>query len=98
MNTPCLVCNGRGVIEVTGVMVEAGVSRPLDPVELTCVWCNGSKVMTPAQVAEHRWYVEAWCRCGNPSGNTRFYENGEDPTFYTHHWNCEDCGKLVQVG
>lgn len=39
-----------------------------------------------------------WCKCGNPSEETTFYEDGEGELCVKHHYICDDCGLIWQVG
>lgn len=65
------------------------------PMEIDCVYCDASGSMTPAQKALFDAMEQMWCRCGNPSGNTTFHEDSMNSK---HHWSCDDCGAVVQIG
>jgi hypothetical protein len=38
------------------------------------------------------------CECGNPSKETTFYDNGEGELCDKHHYICDDCDLIFQVG
>jgi Fe2+ or Zn2+ uptake regulation protein len=38
---------------------------------------------------------EFWCKCGNPSERVTYHADTPDAK---HHWTCDDCGKVRQVG
>lgn len=85
----CPVCkDGKLTITVTG---EGKTSE----LEINCVHCNGQGTMTWAQRDAYDRMVAMWCRCGNSSGQVTFHD---DAPGSKHHWTCDDCGKVVQVG
>jgi len=88
----CKVCKGTGkqTIEVCGA--ETG------KFEMDCFWCEGTGEMTPRQKRTWDFARNSWCRCGNPSGESKFYDDGKHPTTKTHHYRCVDCGKITQIG
>lgn len=52
-----------------------------------------------AKMAEE--FVKFWCQCGNPSGEVTFHDDGVMPSAaccQKHHYHCDDCGKVTQVG
>jgi hypothetical protein len=48
--------------------------------------------------AEQKAHEAFWCFCGNPSGNHTYHDDNERRICRKHHWTCDDCGKVVQVG
>ncbi len=45
--------------------------------------------------------ARVWCQCGNPSKENYFHDDGVTPApscVGKHHWHCQDCGKVVQIG
>lgn len=55
-----------------------------------------------AAMTKKEWkaaHAAFWCQCGNPSGDVTFYEDDSRSKVCTkHHYRCNDCGKVVQVG
>jgi len=43
-------------------------------------------------------HPDFWCRCGNPSEDVAFYADGQHPEVHKHHWRCNDCGSVLQIG
>lgn len=46
-------------------------------------------------------YKEFWCSCGNPSESSYFHDDGQGTgpsCVQKHHYHCDDCGKITQVG
>jgi len=66
--------------------------------EMTCQKCNGSGEVDPVVEKKREKASKAfWCGCENSSGH--FYvEDGVSKKCQQHHWVCNDCGKVTQVG
>lgn len=43
-------------------------------------------------------YMKLFCQCGNPSGETIYFADGQGDVCEKHYWECADCGKAVQIG
>lgn len=39
-----------------------------------------------------------WCKCGNPSKQTTYYDDYEGELCDKHHYTCDDCNLIFQVG
>ena len=89
----CPRCKGSGKMDLT---VHEGGSATA--IKITCVTCDGAGEIDSFKYNLYRQEVEMWCRCGNPSGEVDFYEDGQDPKIGMHHIKCRDCGKVIQVG
>lgn len=90
----CAKCNGTGKGKCASVHYENGV-RKEQSFEITCFSCTGTGEVTAARVAQLKRMDEMWCRCGNPSGETTYHP---DSPRAKHHWTCNECGKITQVG
>ena len=89
----CPTCKGSGKQELT--VTEIGVEgRKVSKCEITCVDCKGKGEITKAQYEELEAQKNAWCSCGNPSGDVEYYELEGG----YHGYDCKDCGKLLQTG
>lgn len=71
------------------------MNQPPKEMLLTCPTCNGRGTISAALKKAHE---EFWCRCGNPSGQFEFFDDGEGAACTKHHYTCRDCGKVLQVG
>lgn len=60
-----------------------------------CIYCHGHGEISDERLAKIRAMDAMWCRCGNKSGNITYHD---DAPGSKHHWTCDDCGKVVQVG
>jgi len=48
--------------------------------------------------AEYKtWWNEVKCNCDD-STDARYIPDGEDDRCEKHHWKCNDCNGIVQVG
>jgi uncharacterized protein YbaR (Trm112 family) len=83
----CPTC--KGTKEVTITVHEAGkVSKEVLP----CCLCHGAGKVTE----KFKQAMDAfWCNCGNPSEESTFHA---DAPGVKHHYTCNDCGKVTQVG
>jgi len=89
----CPRCKGSGKMDLN--VSEGGTMKA---VKITCVTCDGAGEIDQFKYKLYRQEIEMWCRCGNPSGDVDFYDDGEHPDVQTHHYRCKDCGRVVQVG
>lgn len=87
----CAVCKGSGKI----TYVVATGKGDGEMFEMGCVWCDRTGQMTESQCRSYVAAQEMWCRCGNPSGNSTYHP---DEPGSKHHWTCDDCGKVTQIG
>lgn len=95
----CPTCKGKGKVTVKVTTVAPGTANTHSEFEMNCLTCRGEGEISKAQAQEHKAAMAMWCRCGNPSGQTHFFDDGENPAVCNkHHWVCEDCGKVTQVG
>lgn len=91
----CTTCNGAGKVSVE---VHTYGEKERSKVELQCVICNGAGEITAETAAALKRHEDDWCRCGNPSGDATFYNDGEHPNCHKHHYRCVDCNGIVQIG
>jgi len=91
----CHHCGGKGETKITPVFLEGGKEIEGTPVTIDCVFCEGTgKITEELKKAEE----DFWCDCGNPSGETIYYGDGQGHLCDKHHYVCADCFKVVQVG
>jgi len=72
---------------------------------MECYKCNGSGQMTVEEKKRNDLYKSLWCKCyKNPDFDgmeqtSTYYENYEHKGCVSkHHWHCDDCGKVTQIG
>jgi hypothetical protein len=95
----CTSCNGSGKntmgwTEIDGNTVTRGTF------EVECFDCCGTGNVTPERVAQLQAMRDAWCSCGNPSGESDFHDDvfRNGVRVIKHHYTCCDCGLITQVG
>lgn len=108
----CPKCGGRGKIKVEvheggsthaeptpdgGLRVSLLGGGTVRAVELTCVYCEGAGTVSGAALAQIKREDAMWCRCEHSSGSTH-HADGQGPEINKHHWRCDDCGGVTQIG
>ena len=92
----CLCCEGVGkqtAIEISIV----DVTRELNRHEIPCIWCSGTGNMDEKQKCDYVGYMDIWCKCGK-HWDTTFFDDFADPLMEKHHYKCNRCGKVTQIG
>jgi len=89
----CPRCKGCGQMDL-GVHEGGSVTT----VKIRCITCDGDGEIDHHRYQMYRQEVEMWCRCGNPSGEVDYFEDGQDEAIGMHHYKCRDCGKVIQTG
>jgi hypothetical protein len=93
----CICCKGKKTISVS--IENWGHPGSKETSDLPCVWCDGSGLMSDAAIENYHSEMAKWCRCGNPSRESTFYDDGERPDVCNkHHYVCHDCGNITQIG
>lgn len=91
----CPICKDKGQISIK--MKTFGLEKAEEHV-ICCVTCNGNKEISIEEENKLKRFNALWCKCGNPSGNIKYYKDGEHPECAKHCWVCCDCGRLTQIG
>ena len=92
----CTICEGSGKQTVT--ISTFGEPENDTSFESNCIGCDGEGEVTEEQAALIEFEKNMWCKCGNPSEDVDFYDDGEHPEITKHHYRCKDCKKVVQIG
>jgi len=51
------------------------------------------------QIKKTRFESANWCGCENEDADKiSYFENDKHPTFKKHHYRCNDCGGVWQIG
>jgi hypothetical protein len=91
----CPKCKGSGEIEIT--CSEYG-KKGIEKFSLPCIYCDGKGEITKKEFNKLKAEKALWCSCGNPSQETRFWDDGQHPNCPKHCYTCKDCKKIIQVG
>ena len=89
----CPACKGEKKIDI--VSYENGTKSHF---KIKCITCNGKGTITEEQNKQLNWEKQQWCSCGNPSQETIFHDDNTRKICSKHHWTCQDCGKIIQIG
>lgn len=94
----CSCCdNGKMKIQATEITSEGRKELPVT--YINCVVCGGTGELTEEQNAMVEEERNMWCRCGGEEEfGTTYYDDGQHPQIYKHHWRCNKCKKVVQIG
>ena len=94
---PCTACKGEKKISVTAHILQNGKMVPQPPVKVGCVTCNGKGHLTLEEKMQVEFEKTMWCRCEKDHPTT-FVDDGESDICHKHHWTCNHCGKITQIG
>jgi len=89
----CPSCEGKKKVIVN--VTKFGTDKLLSSSEVDCTKCEGTGKVTGAQRLEHMGALILRCKCGTPSGKTRYHGKGECFRCYKSHYHCQDCGKIM---
>lgn len=104
----CPTCEGNGKFPCRAqVLTEKGwgYDPPMDkpPLMLDCHLCDGKGLISQERHQAMLEQSKIWCNCEESSGvsyheddNSQIYGNGV--TCSKHHYSCNDCGLIVQIG
>lgn len=88
----CIRCRGRGRMRykvITGADTQV--------CEMMCTDCNGTGYVEATMAEQKRRkaaQMALWCRCDHSPGS-RYVP---DAPRMKHHWVCNACGKITQIG
>ena len=91
----CLVCHGSKINTCT--ITKFGTDE-VKTMKMDCIWCDGTGEMTNEDKESYEYQLNMWCKCGNPSKGSEYYDDGEHHEITKHHYRCKDCGKVLQIG
>ena len=65
-----------------------------------CVVCDGTGEIDQETADMVEFERNMWCECEKQKKKhyTVFYEDGEHPEIYKHHYRCPFCDGVVQIG
>lgn len=95
----CPSCDGSKVITMTMVSF---FTKPTEDTgkstTIKCVTCDGKGTVSPAKAKQLQEEMAMWCECDKPSEQTDYYADGEHPKLHKHHYRCQKCKGVVQIG
>lgn len=93
----CPCCKGGKVQHLTVHSITVD-GRTTEHKDVPCIWCHGTGSVTGTVYQQWQFERNMWCKCGNPSGKTVFFNDGEHLEISKHHYRCYDCKKVTQIG
>lgn len=91
----CPQCEGAGNVDME-VFVFGQEGGTLHSIK--CITCEGDKFIDSETLDAYTRENEMWCDCGNHSGESGYFSDGEHPDIHKHHFRCCDCEKITQIG
>lgn len=93
----CETCNGTGKITIRSTTWnKAGEIVDVQPVTIRCYWCMGTGDLMLQDKAVAKQFNNLWCKCQGHV-EAKYVPEGQG-VVNVHHWVCETCGKIVQIG
>lgn len=96
----CPQCEGKGSVRVTvSVFGETGETAS-NHLDLHCPTCNGAKEISDEHLEAFMDFKESWCNCDTSDlvPYSTHFKDGEHPKVHKHHWRCDKCGGITQIG
>lgn len=98
----CPQCDGTGQMSYSVSNHSAYGHAVQEQKKMDCIICDGGKKpLSEEDAKRYKLQREAeaklWCKCENSSGS-RYVPDGASRKCMKHHWTCNDCGKITQVG
>lgn len=62
------------------------------------IGCNGTGQITKEQKSAIDFEKNMWCKCGHENGSHYVPDNSKRGVISKHHYVCNDCGKITQIG
>lgn len=94
----CPTCKGKKTQTIIAQLFTDKGLIPQPPVDIDCMNCEGTGVVDSVKQKQREEAEDAfWCKCEDDHGVT-FYDDGEGDACHKHHYCCNKCGKVVQVG
>ena len=90
----CPSCKGSGKLKICSSM---GLNEPVITTEINCISCEGQGRISQEQFEYLKWEAEQWCQCDDNDDDV-YYDDGEHPDCFKHHWRHRECGKIIQIG
>ena len=90
----CLPCKGTGKMTIN--VSEYG--KPgTNAVQIDCIHCQGTGEISEEKLQSIKDFRKKWCR-GKKDYGVYFVDDGENKEIEKHHYRCNHCKKVVQIG
>jgi len=95
MGNKCPNCKGTGKVEIT--VRNWGDPKPTQVTILNCYDCDGTGEVDQAELEAYNYEKNMWCKCKKSPGS-HYVKDNVHARVTKHHWRCDDCNKVTQVG
>ena len=101
-NLTCDVCTGSG--EITFTMSTFGKQGSGRKSQMPCFSCSGKGIyLISSEKQRNAWVVSRiernmWCQCEDSIGCSYYKEDNECSCMSKHHYHCNKCHLITQVG
>jgi len=93
----CPTCKGSGYQTIT--VIDHTKENGRSSHQTKCSLCEGRKVVDQATFDIHNLEMAMWCDCPEDTIlHSTYFDDGEHPNVFKHHWRCKICGKITQIG
>jgi len=92
----CPQCKGSG--EITIQSSTYGSDEPPKLLPMGCFSCDGTGQMSSEALISRREEMDMWCKCADTDGDAYYVDDFEHPELDKHHWRCNVCDGVVQIG
>jgi len=93
-NHQCPQCKGDGKITLT--VKHLFSDEPDEISKIDCPTCDGNGTVDDETLQLFYYEKSLWCTCGNKNGS--YYVPDGKGVIDKHHWLCNDCNKITQIG
>ena len=97
-NKICPCCKGTKKQTIIAKVLDSNGWHNDPPVTMDCFVCGGTGMITEQKVKEMAAEKKMWCSCGAKHGSSYIPDNSHKGVISKHHYVCNDCGKITQIG
>jgi hypothetical protein len=94
----CPLCEGSGKMKIK--FEEYGKPETKREIEIGCGTCAGTGKVSTAILKAIEKEKKMWCKCEDREpGNVTYHKDNEKGALIRkHHYTCNTCNKIVQIG
>jgi hypothetical protein len=97
VNTDLYPCTHCKYGKVTVTISYFGSNKTDTQSTWTCTDCKGTGKIDKKEHEFQEKTCNIWCECEDDT-ESYFVDNGEDSECFKHHWRCDECDKITQIG
>lgn len=98
----CPTCKGTKQRTIVAQVFTSEGFKPEPPVTMPCSNCKGTGFLTQEQIDKKAAEDAIWCKCEGHTDVT-YHEDGSGKRYEgfivnKHHYSCNQCGLIQQIG